>query len=393
MFRLLLLLLPFPLLAQIQKPVEVTFPDLPAPVIISLPDGYDPTDATKKYPTFFYYHGTSGRPTTTLIRRHTGYDDWLVIGMTYHQKGKFTLSEELLDQEISYYHQARNLLIKKYHADPKRTFVGGFSKGGWHANFLLQTEPTVAGGVIMGGGHLHPAPRPLKRYRSKKPVFIGVGRLDGNYPFSLNALLRHRQLGGTPNIEVWDDLGHDFPRDGSVALAQWLRMRVKSASELAPEALANFSKASREIERSSPLKKWDSLQKMKRSPYAALMTDQWRADLNTRIAALEKKEPVKTEAHLLSLHRRLLMKEIKKNTLTTLREVSHAYLDLAGRHKESRQAKLFLRDHERTAALIAHFEKQDRERARNTPKPEPVDPPEKVVPDIRRNFPVNPLNR
>lgn len=382
MIRLIIIfLLPFSLSGKF---LSFEVPELPHPVKVSLPDNFSPG---KPHPTVFYYHGTSGRPTTSLMRTHTGDQDWIIVGMTYHQEGKFTLTPETFAAERKAYHAVRKIMISKHGTDPKKLYLAGFSKGGWHTNLMLQSEPTVCGGIIMGAGHLHTSPGALKKYSSKKPVHIGIGRSDGNYPFALNALLHHRKLGGNPTLEVWPTLGHDFPDNGSPSLAQWLNMRVQSPEKLAATATTELDALIRKASSMKPLQQWDQLREIKQMPYFQLTSSQWRDSFKKKLSAIEANPSVATEARLLSKHRRLIHQEITNNTLSSLKKVNLSYLDLSSQYPKTRQGKLLEADFLRTEKLLKHFAEQEKLR------PKEKAPPKIETPDPRRRIPRSPLIR
>ena len=168
-------------------------------ILVSLPQNHDPA---KSWPAVFYYHGTNGRPHTGLIRRHTGEKDWIVVGMSYVKLGAFQATPEGMAAESKVLKEVRATLQKRVNLDPTRVYLSGFSKGGWASGLLLQHERSIAGAAIMGAGHIHQVEDAPKPFTKGLPVFIGVGRYDGNYPFGLNALLFYRKLGASPVMAV-----------------------------------------------------------------------------------------------------------------------------------------------------------------------------------------------
>jgi len=185
MIRLLSLLSLFlgPLVTS-AKDLNLEIPLLPHPVKISLPENFDPS---KKHPTFFYYHGSGGRPTTELMRRQTGPDDWIIVGMTYTDGGRATLSQEPLTEEIKAFQRVRQQLLRQHASDPDRLYVGGFSLGGWHSDLMLQSVPSLRGGIILGAGHARRPPGALSKYADQKSVHIGVGREHSPPPRKRNS--------------------------------------------------------------------------------------------------------------------------------------------------------------------------------------------------------------
>jgi predicted esterase len=364
------------------KTVELRFPGLAYAIQLSLPENFDPS---RKHPAILYYHGTNGRPDTRIIRRETGDKDWIVVGMTYFQQGQLKLAPESFKKEVTLYHSVRQYLLAKYALDPKRLYISGFSKGGWMSDLLLQQEATLAGGAILGAGHRHKAARPQKRYTIEKPIFIGVGRLDGNYPFALKGLLHHRSLGGNSVMETWPGLAHEFPQDGSTGLRQWFAVRNKASKTVAKIELATALESANELD---PLARWDQLRQLRDLPFTKFLGTPFSSELSLQIKALEKDDPVKTEAALLQKHRRILAKEIKGTSLRSLQEANLAYIDLSDQNKTTRQAKLLLHDYNRTSDLLLHFQEQKKV-APN--KNAPIKVPDS--PKTDRGIPGNPLIR
>ncbi|MFT7304450.1 MAG: dienelactone hydrolase [Akkermansiaceae bacterium] len=379
MKRLLpLLLLPLTVAAQ---DFTLDIPKLPHPVKVSLPENYDPA---VKHPTFFYYHGTSGRPTTDLMRTQAGNKDWIIVGMTYTHRGKFTLSPQSFAAEQKIYHTVRSIMIAKHGTDPDKLYIGGFSLGGWHTDLMLQAEPTISGGIIIGAGHAQIAPGAMKKYPAKKPIHIALGRSDGSYTYALKGFLHHRQLGGTVSLEVWPSLGHAYPENGSDSIRQWLALRAKSPVALAPLALKELTEAVAKTESLKPIEKWDRLREVKDMPYFALTPPAWQAKFKKSLAALEATGPVVTDASLYSKHRRLLHQEITNRTLTSLKKVNLSYLDLSSKYPNTRQGKLLEEDFKRTAAILKQIKVVPREK-------KPTEIPSGPVP--QRRIPGNPLIR
>ena len=107
-------------LTCLAKPVELEFPGLTERVLIELPDNYD---ASKTWPAVFYYQGTGGKPTTRFITRHTGRQDWIVVGMAYlklsdsaagTRQGKIAAQDHLrLEKLLKHYSENERLQEKE----------------------------------------------------------------------------------------------------------------------------------------------------------------------------------------------------------------------------------------------------------------------------------------
>lgn len=381
----LLLLLPMICSA---KTMELGFPGLEHRIKVVLPEGHDPA---KKYPAILYYHGTGGKPDTDLMLHHTGGQPWIVVGMSYYQLGKFTMTPETMAKELTLLRSVKRHLHSKYGMDAKRCYVAGFSKGGWMADLFLQADPSLAGGVILGAGHLHKYRKKPLNYGSKKPVFVGVGRLDGNYPFGLNAVLYHRKAGAQTTLEVWSEVGHSFPRGGSEALMQWLALRSMEKLSLENIVQEEIAKAHAKAFKRPEVDTWYELKRIKALPYARLLDESWKAVLAASIKQLELLPAVKKEAAALRHHNKLVLSEIKGKSLESLARVHSDYQKLADSFAGTKQAKLAEHDCQRTAKLMRHFQKQ--KEIVEEKKKEPFNPVEPKLPETGRGIPRNPLVR
>jgi len=367
------------------KTVELSFPELQHPIKVVLPDDHDPA---KSYPALLYYHGQGGQPDTSQMLHHTGSKHWIVVGMTYYQLGAMTMTREAMAREMTLLRSVKRHLQTKYGMNPARCYVGGFSKGGWMADMFLQADSSLAGGVVLGAGHLHKYHKSPVRYKKKKPVFIGVGRLDINYPHALKAVLHHRKMGALTNLEVWSGVGHSMPRDGSEGLQQWFNLRLLEKPSLNDAARTAMQKSYKDALKLAPLEQWQRLGVIRDQPYSDVLGADWKKLLTQKITELEKVEPVKSEAKALAKHRKILYQEITKVTLTSLVQVHNDYQVLADQFSSTVEGKLAIKDRDRTAAMIKQV--QEQKAAAKEEKKEPFAPKE---PERRRRIPMNPLAR
>ena len=370
------------------KTIELGFPELKHRVKVALPDGHDPS---KKYPAIFYYHGTGGTPDTSLIKHHIGNEAWIVVGMSYFQLGQFNMSREAMAKELTLLRSVKRHLQVKYGMDPAKCYVAGFSKGGWMADMLLQADTSLAGGVILGAGHLHKYHKTPIKYAKKKPVFIGVGRMDNNYPFALRGVLHHRKMGGQVTMEEWAALAHAFPGDGSLALTQWFAVQssVKPGHEAAIRKEMNGLLT--EASKLDAVKQWNELRRIRALPYSRLLGKDWLAQLDASIKKLEAQSRVKMEARALSQHRKLLFREITERSLKDLEKINFDYINLVADYHGTLQGELADKDRQRILAQIKFLKENGEPVAEEKKKRgEPIKP---EFPNDRRRIPGNPLIR
>lgn len=351
---------------------------LAVPVEVSLPENHDPV---KKWPAVFYYHGTGGHPSTKLIRQHTGPKDWIVVGMTYTFPAAFTQTPENIEKELVILRRVRDRLAKEQGLDPKRLYVSGFSQGGWMSGLFFQAERSLAGAVILGAGHMKEAAPKTPPFAAGTPLFIGVGRLDGNYPFALKARLFYGKLGAVVNMETWGDLKHEFPTGGSPGLKEWFSLRNGGK----PDADA-FESEFAEIGKLQPLDQWWKLLELRERPSVTAPGQPWKETVARKITELEVDPAVVREAKIFKRHRQLLADEINATTLPELVKVNNAYVQLAQQAGASPQAALVVVDAQRVAKLL----ELNKDQAAPQKAPEPVRP---NFPKDDRGIPRNPLVR
>jgi len=351
---------------------------LPVPVEVSLPENHDPS---KKWPAVFYYHGSGGRPSTKMIRQHAGPEDWIVVGMTYTFDGAFTQTPENLEKELKVLRRVRDQLAREQGLDPKRLYVSGFSQGGWVSGLFFQAERSLAGAVILGAGHLREAAPKTAAFPPGTPLFVGVGRLDGNYPFALKARLFYGKLGVSVNMETWQDLQHEFPTGGSPGLKEWFALR--NGGKPAADA---FESEFAEIGKLQPLDQWWKLLEFRERPSVTAPGQPWKETVAKRIAELEQDPAVARETKIFKRHRNLLADEINAKTLPELVKVNNAYVQLAGQAGDSPQAQLVVHDAQRVAKLL----ETNRDQTPPPEAPKPITPP---FPRQDRGIPRNPLVR
>ena len=380
------------------KRLELGFPQLSERVQVVLPENYSPD---RKWPAVFYYHGTGGKPTTELIQAHTRNQDWIVVGMTYTQEGNLPATAEYIEKEFRIFTSTRRHLATKWNLDLQRCHVAGFSKGGWMAGFLLQHDPSLAGGIILGAGHQFLIRKPV-RFRRSKLLFVGVGRMDANYPFALRALVHYRSLGARTTMETWHGLGHRFPDSGSPALSQWLDIAANPRRDHESEA-SEWLEGQIDTIKGMPdlVDQWVACRDLEKAPYVRLLGAAAEARVSSLLSALEKGGRVAAEARALKAHQVLLRQETKGHTVAQCQRLAADYLALSEAHRGTRQAEIALGDHERVEKLVLHLKEQrkimqeqeaEAQKKKDLSRPGEGDiDPFRRAPDNRPRIPRNPL--
>lgn len=348
-------------------------------ILVSLPEGHD---ASRSWPAVFYYHGTNGRPKTSLIRAHAGNEDWIVVGMGYAQRGTFQLTPAAMEAEVRVLKEVRAELQRRAGLDPARVYISGFSKGGWVTGLLLQKERSLAGGMILGAGHQHQLESETLPLTKDTPVYIGVGRDDLNYPAGLRALVFFRKLGAKVEMEAWRGTGHSFPRGGAKGLKDWLALRLGKEPDL--DALEEELGAIVKME--DVFERWWNLVELSERP-AVKASGVWALKVDALREEMEKEPEIQREVRILKESRRLLAKEIGKKTLKDLENVVAGYARIMESAAKSPQAVVAAKDYERAAEILDLAREEFGE---PQPQPRKVE----VKPETeRRRIPANPLVR
>ncbi|MBK1825401.1 alpha/beta hydrolase [Haloferula rosea] len=360
--------------------LEIKVPGVEEPILVDLPANHEDG---MSWPAVFSYHGQNGQPNTARTREHTGAEDWIVVGMAYAQRGEHKLSQEALDRELAVLRAVRDRLQRSHGLDPKRLHLVGYSKGGWMVDSLLQVDRTLAGGAMLMAGHLTDFPKNPKRFNTPTPVFIGVGREDPNHFYSLKALLFYRTLGAKVDMEVWPELGHAFPSDGSVGLKEWFALRNGKQPDQETlqkefEALTNLPAE----------ESWATLSAFRERPFTTVPGSPWPERIKATIEELEKNPAVAKQARLARAHRSLLARELKARTAQDFLSLDSGYMKLLAEASGTDVEELAQRDHRRVLTIVEQIRKQA-----PAPQPKPAQPIQPDMPTNDRVIPRNPMVR
>ena len=336
-----------------EKEVSLSVPGLQDKIEISLPEGHDPQ---KRYPVVFYYHGQGGLPDTSLIRFHAGPKDWIVVGMGYVKSGRTDLSEEGLAREMAVFHKVKKQVVAKYGGNIRECYAAGFSKGGWLTDAMLQTEPSLAGGIVLGAGKMKKFTQmkayPQSKHGAKKAIFIGIGRSDPNYNYAYHALLMHRKMGAAVSLEIWRDLGHSLPQKGSQGLEQWLKLRLSNKDGLKDLAEQKTQIAFEAAAKLPELEQYFALRDLSATPYVKLLGETWKQRINAGILSLKKDKKVLQESLAYSQKQQALFRELKYRSAVDLSKVKDAYLSIQKVYPNSTEAVLMAKDVLRVERLL-----------------------------------------
>jgi len=328
--------------------LTLPWPELETELPLWKPD----VTATEKAPAIVYYHGTHGRPNIRLLREITGGEGFLIVGMTYLNKGRFIQSEANIAAERSQLNLLKRTLISEHNVDPSKIYVAGFSKGGWFAATLLEHDHSLAGGLILGAGVFHNKGQQTKPkpFPSKKPIYIGIGRFDGNYPQSLAALLHFRKLGGEITLEAWPNTRHAYPKTSPVGMKQWLQIQRGVSALEAKQWITQRLQAIDSL--ADPVDQWYALKTLQERPHVKVHGTHISNQLNVRLATLTKDPKVRAEAAFVTTSQDILKRELKDRYVSTLEVVLPRYEALAKKASGTRAGDIAKKDAARVRQLL-----------------------------------------
>lgn len=338
--------------------VEIPFAPLGTDLKIWLPPDHG-EDPERRWPIWLYYHGTGGRPTVGFPLQAVRRGDWVVVGMTYRKRGRFDYSHRNLAAEREIYHELLRTWNRDHalQLDPEKVFVGGFSKGGWLAGLFLESDPILAGAIVLGAGASsrsgEVSPRPFDSPRS---VYVGVGESDGNLGMSHRAREHFKRLGGRVTLDVWPDCGHALPRSAPTFLRQWLRLRAARPEDefgIRAEAVEWMDDTLREIaDGDDPVEAYFALDRLRDAPWYPLADREITTEITERLARLGSGPQLHDEIRARDRFHQILAVETRDRYLKTLRQVNGDYALLAEKFPDTRFGKKAALSRDRTAAML-----------------------------------------
>lgn len=341
------------------------------PLQLFLPKKYDEAaNAPKVWPLILWFHGTNGRPTTQLLRDAGAGEDFVLLGMTYLQDGRFQYTPDGLAAEIAAYRQVVGDLQKsqRIRIDPRRIYVGGFSKGGWLSALYFEKDPLLAGALVMGGGVFDRPDSAKDRFATVRSVYVGIGSLDPNLAVSRKAQHFLSQLGSRVTLDIWPGIGHRYPRseDHLRALRQWLAIEAaavpperKIDQELRDEAIEWFGDEIRRLKgemNADPPRDavalWMQLEELAVKPFVSIIDDAAREQAKELLAELRSDPKVSEEMQVRDRYRKIQSKEFVDLTIERLATVASEYKKLWIEHPKTYHGELARQSYERTQQLL-----------------------------------------
>lgn len=346
-----------PIVPKPGQVTEISHPPLAEPLLLWLPGSHG-ENPDRLWPVCLYYHGTKGAPTLHFALEAAGRENWILIGMTYRESGRFQGSRENVEAERQIYQDLLEEWDARYSLglDPGRVFVAGFSKGGWVAGLFVESDPRLAGAVILGAGLLDRPGEPRRpRPIGGKPVYFGLGEKDGNVAMSFRGVEILEKDGARVTWDLWEGIGHAIPAKAPVFLQQWFDREGAESGSLAVRSDAvEWMEAERARIRAleSPVDRWEALDVLSRSPWRDLADAELDAEIVSLQSEVAAREDLVEEREAREAYLRILEAESANRWVETLRVAHDAYEALALAHPETRWGKRAAVARDRTASLL-----------------------------------------
>lgn len=297
--------------------VPVPWTGVKSPLIVRLPDNYA---ADRDWPIVFHFHGSGGSPTIDLPRAYTGGKDFILVGMEYVTRDLPAATPDYLEQEWQHLLAVRSALAAKARVDAGRTYVGGFSQGGWFASEFMEVHGReLAGAYVLGAGKRPRNKREPKDFGLTKPVYLGAGQLDLNYIYAVQGISHFNRLGGTVTFDDFLGIGHQMPGGGPntpgvSSLAHWFQVEAGRTEPAAlRESAAAWGRRTRTAEAADrdPLTRWLRLSRARRDPFFAWLAPPEKQAWLDAMAALERAPALAAEIRTRSAYFSLVERELK----------------------------------------------------------------------------------
>ena len=326
------------------KEVGFAFEQVIKPLVVYLPLNYD---AAKAWPVVFHYHGTGANPSVSIPRAYTGGKDFVLVGMEYATLGKKQTGMDYLDTEILFLREVRKTLAEKVHIIPRRSYVGGFSKGGWFASeFAERYAKDFAGVYILGAGKKKPDKRRTRTITRGMPVYIGTGMQDINYFYSIVAISHFSKLGARVTYDEYLGMRHGIPKGikfrKSEHFSQWWAIEAgRPEPPLVREAAVLWSEKGLAHARgiSTLSDKFLFLQKLRSAPFYSLLEETRREGIDNELAAMLKLPQLRMEVVAQRNYRAVLKRELGGSGMEHLLGIAHEYGKVNATYKDQHFGK------------------------------------------------------
>ena len=167
--------------------------------VVSVPKDYTPE---REWPLIICYHGSNGNPTSWPFKDLTEGQNYLILGMEYTNREK-----PQAETEVANLKRILKFLNARVHINPRLTFMGGFSQGGWSTSSFSNLMIDQLAGLIITGSGGTPGDKAALALKNK-PVFIGIGELDPANKSAKEAKAAYTDKNALVTFEEFKGLAH-----------------------------------------------------------------------------------------------------------------------------------------------------------------------------------------
>ena len=348
------------------------------PLRVFLPASEQPDHA---WPVIIYFHGTGGRASTGRLRHYTQDRGFIIVGKSYALPKDQSLSRQGVLREIDEITEIRHQLSQRVTlAD--RTYVSGFSKGGWMSDLLVSEGfPTLAGAMILGAGRM-PDDVGKTIGREKRvldhpniAIYIGIGQMDTNLVYSLRAQAHYTELGHPVIFDEYLGKGHQWAAD-SYYLTQWLQ--GESGASLGESAQVWWDAAQAHAEKITDVfERYLFLERVYHSPFANKVSVTKRAELKKLLDRVRRHRSLKEAMAAHTAYQSALSKERAFKRSDELPQIALQFQRVELRYPNTHHG-------ERAALDLVRLRDNYRTLTVGDDTAFPV--PKKDVPSLRRDF-------
>jgi len=305
--------------------------------------------AEAKWPVVFLYHGMGGSPETAFIRRLTDDADYIVVGMPYLEDDRTRTPQErdeYMQRELVNLRAARQWLAAHASVDDRRVFLAGISKGGWVVSALAEMDLPSVGGVIilLAGRRFGPMRAGAEGGLRAKPVYIGTGATDPNNMPARRAREFYQRSGAVVTFEEYPGQGHSVPANPP-RLRAWLEFHGRdwqagATSARTADVITQFNgRWQAAMGGSNAMTRYAQLIDLADDPRLPMCDRVFALQVQTQLAALRDRSPVREEWLAETKFNRLVLAEACIQRLDDMRNVLEAYRTLAQMYPDTYYGK------------------------------------------------------
>ncbi len=316
------------------REANVTIPNLESPVLVRVPDNYA---ADRKWPIVFHYHTKGMQPNVLLAQTYTEGRDFVLVAMPREREDVFLAGEPFWREQFQRLRDVRaHLAGRGLKIDESRTYLGGIGMGGWYASYFADLAMNELAGVyIVAAGTFGASKLKAARIRDRRPIYIGVGQLESNFGYALNAKGHFQRLGAHVSFDEYTGQDHMFPvppvGEISERLRQWWQVEANRATPEKGRELVGYWQEL--IERhlaglKKPMDRYLLVEHLPSFPFFRALPAEFRAKLQAQLGSLTAAPALKEEMAARRAYLALNHEEILDFDVRNRRRIAHNYASL-----------------------------------------------------------------